>query len=234
MNELQLSKRLEAVVQEIIKGAKVADIGSDHAYLPCYAVLEGIASYAVAGEVVEGPFQSARQQVQKCGLEEKVFVRKGDGLAVIEAGEVDVITICGMGGPLIRDILEDGKDKLEGVTRLILQPNIAAHNIRKWFLENGWELKKEMILKEDKKIYEILIGERGNPQKPYKKASSAELFLGPFLMEEKNKVFIEKWTREYETLKKIKEKITQVEETEENMIRKKEIMQKMAWIEEAL
>lgn len=234
MNELQLSKRLELVTKEIIKGARVADIGSDHAYLPCYAVLEGIASFAIAGEVVEGPFQSAIQQVQKCQLEEKISVRKGNGLAVIEPGEVDVITICGMGGPLIRDILGNGKEKLEGVTRLVLQPNIAAHNIRKWFLDNDWELKKEMIIKEGDKIYEILVGEKGDPKKPYKEESDAELYLGPLLLEEKNEVFIEKWTREYETLRKIKAQIDQVEETEENLSRKKEIAQKMCLIEGAL
>src|SRR5699024_23391 len=176
MNELQLSKRLAAVVEEIPQGMRLADIGSDHAYLPCYCVLEGIVPFSIAGEVVDGPFQSACQQVKNSGLEKQITVRKGNGLEVVELKEVDVITICGMGGALIRDILENDKYKLEGVIRLILQPNIGAHHIRQWFLDNHWELKKEMIVKEDKRIYEILVGERGNPKEPYHENISTEIY----------------------------------------------------------
>ncbi|MGQ0416319.1 tRNA (adenine(22)-N(1))-methyltransferase TrmK, partial [Bacillus sp. HC-TM] len=145
MNEVKLSKRLEEVVREIPVGSTVADIGSDHAYLPCYTIINNIATKAVAGEVVDGPFRSAQATVAESGLQDKVDVRKGNGLAVIAPGEVDVITVAGMGGALIRDILESGKEKLEGVTRLILQPNIAAHHIREWFIENGWGLTMKFI-----------------------------------------------------------------------------------------
>lgn len=190
MNEVKLSKRLEEVVREIPVGSTVADIGSDHAYLPCYTIINNIATKAVAGEVVDGPFRSAQATVAESGLQDKVDVRKGNGLAVIVPGEVDVITIAGMGGALIRDILESGKEKLEGVTRLILQPNIAAHHIREWFIENGWELIREKIVIEDGKIYEILVGERGDTAVPYSENKQAELFMGPFLIKEKVKLLL--------------------------------------------
>lgn len=190
MNEVKLSKRLEEVVREIPVGSTVADIGSDHAYLPCYTIINNIATKAVAGEVVDGPFRSAQATVAESGLQDKVDVRKGNGLAVIVPGEVDVITIAGMGGALIRDILESGKEKLEGVTRLILQPNIAAHHIREWFIENGWELIREKIVIEDGKIYEILVGERGDTAVPYSGNKQAELFMGPFLIKEKVKLLL--------------------------------------------
>ncbi|GIN85459.1 SAM-dependent methyltransferase [Heyndrickxia sporothermodurans] len=195
MNINKLSKRLETVSSYIIKGSTFADIGSDHAYLPCYAINKGIADYAIAGEVVEGPYQTALQQVEDAELTKKIFVRKGDGLEVIKPNEVDCITIAGMGGGLITTILEKGKDKLEGVKRLILQPNIGAHSIRSWCVENNWEIIAEEILEEDQKIYEIIVAEKMLTNRLYS-LTEASILLGPFLMKERNPAFIKKWTDE--------------------------------------
>lgn len=108
-----------------------------------------------------------QKNVQAEGLAEKITVRMGDGLEVIQPGEVDCITIAGMGGALISSILENGNTKLGSVKRLVLQPNISAISIRKWLIENNWELVTEEILEEDGKIYEILVAEQGDPAKPY-------------------------------------------------------------------
>ncbi|PHD28340.1 tRNA (adenine(22)-N(1))-methyltransferase TrmK [Bacillus wiedmannii] len=234
MNEVKLSKRLEEVVREIPVGSTVADIGSDHAYLPCYAIINNIATKAVAGEVVEGPFRSAQATVAESGLQDKVDVRKGNGLAVIAPGEVDVITVAGMGGALIRDILESGKEKLEGVTRLILQPNIAAHHIREWFIENGWELIHEKIVKEDGKIYEILVGEQGNIASPYSENKQAELFMGPFLIKEKSEAFVEKWEGELKNFQNILKQLERAADSEETKAKRAEVEAKMKMIGEVL
>lgn len=141
MNHEKLSLRLQRVAVHIPKESILADIGSDHAYLPCYAVIHNLCSKAIAGEVVEGPYQSAVKQVRETGLEAKIDVRKGDGLDVLEKDEATSITIAGMGGTLITSILEKGKDKLAKVERLILQPNVGSQNVRTWLMDNGWELK---------------------------------------------------------------------------------------------
>ena len=234
LNELKLSKRLETVAHYIPEGFTLADIGSDHAYLPCYAYLNGIIPSGIAGEVVEGPYQSAMEQVQKTNLQHVISVRKGDGLEVISPGEVDCITIAGMGGTLIQSILEAGKKKLNGVKRLILQPNIGAKKIREWLLQNGWEITQESILEEDGRIYEVLVAEPGNPSAPYVHNLQAGLLVGPFLLEEKNEVFIKKWTHELSHWKKILTQIENAPRTDENVEKINELQEKITIVQEVL
>lgn len=233
MNTEKLSHRLEAVTKYIPAGSRIADIGSDHAYLPCYAVKKGIVPFAIAGEVVEGPYQSAKKQVKLEGLEDQISVRKGNGLEVVSQGEVDCITIAGMGGALITTILEEGKDKLDSVKRLILQPNLSAISIRTWLVDHGWELIAEEILEEDGKIYEVLSAEKGEPLKPYKNVEKG-LLMGPFLMEERSRVFQNKWQGEVKNWKRILLQLDKVASTEETEKRKQELYQKIKMAEEVL
>lgn len=235
MNIDKLSKRLAAVEKYIPTGSRLADIGSDHAYLPCHAVKEGIVPFAIAGEVAEGPFQSAKKTVESEHLTDSIHVRKGDGLEVVRAGEVDCITIAGMGGSLIASILENGKEKLSGVKRLILQPNNHAHFIRSWLVQNNWELIGEEVLEEDGKIYEILVAEKGDGQKPYQgKDVDASILLGPFLLEVKNEAFQKKWGLELKNLRKIYKQLSSASQTEENISKKNEILKKIQLLEEIL
>lgn len=233
MNSDKLSKRLETVVKYIPKGSRIADIGSDHAYLPCHVVRSGLVPFAIAGEVVDGPFLSAKKQVEAEELSEKVEVRKGDGLEVISASEVDCITIAGMGGTLITSILDRGKDKLSDVKRLILQPNLSAISIRVWLLEHGWELIFEEIIEEDGKIYEILVAEQGEPYKPYPdQHKESALLLGPFLQTKKSEPFVKKWRNEVENWKRILSQLEQAAKTVENIKKIQELESKIQMVEE--
>ncbi|AHN22516.1 tRNA (adenine-N(1))-methyltransferase [Lysinibacillus sphaericus] len=209
MNAQKLSKRLETVAKFVPTGAVVADIGSDHAYLPCYLIHKGIAASAVAGEVVKGPYESALGQVKKEGLTEKITVRLADGLAAVEATDhVDTVTIAGMGGPLIVSILEKHPQSLQGVTRLILQPNIHAKVIREWALTNNWAILDEDILEEDEKIYEILVLQRGAMT-----LSPSEILFGPKLLLRKAPAFLKKWQREKENWQRVLQSIEGAEPT---------------------
>ena len=234
MNTDKLSVRLTKVANYVPQGARIADIGSDHAYLPCFLAKNLKISYAIAGEVAKGPFHSAEKNVLAEGLANTIAVRLGDGLEVIEPGEVDCITIAGMGGALISSILENGNDKLDSVKRLILQPNISAISIRTWLLENNWELIAEEIIEEDSKIYEILVAERGNPAKPYIEKKEEGLLLGPFLMKQKNEIFKKKWTAEKKNWQRIYEALEGASLNAETIEKKKELTDKIRLVEEVL
>jgi tRNA (adenine22-N1)-methyltransferase len=227
LNSEKLSDRLNMVAGFVPKGAKLADIGSDHAYLPCFLAKKGLITFAIAGEVVAGPFESARKQVLEEGLSNVIDVRMGDGLDVIVPGEVECITIAGMGGTLIASILEHGKDKLTAVERLVLQPNISAITIRKWLFNNEWELIEEKILEEDGKIYEVLVAEKGDPMKPYQEKMESGLLLGPFLLQKKEEAFKKKWNLEMMNWHRVYDQLAKASGTIETAQKKQELLQKI-------
>ena len=187
-----ISKRLELVASFVPQRAILLDVGSDHAYLPIDLVEKDLIERAIAGEVVEGPYQSAVKNVEAHGLKEKIQVRLANGLAAFEeTDQVSVITIAGMGGRLIARILEDGLDKLANVERLILQPNNREDDLRIWLQDNGFQIVAEIILEEAGKFYEILVVEAGQM-----KLSASDIRFGPFLSKEISPVFVQKWQKE--------------------------------------
>jgi tRNA (adenine22-N1)-methyltransferase len=246
---LKLSKRLETIAQQVPAGSRLADIGSDHAQLPVYLVQQGIVHYAVAGEINPGPFEAASKQVREAALEEQIKVRQGDGLQAVEIGEVDTITIAGMGGALIVHILEQGKAKLAGVYTLVLQPNVGEDQVRHWLVENGWRLITEQILQEDGKIYEVLTANKPtsdqmqvNTEKLYNErvlpcgiTVSSELLyrMGPYLLEQPNAVFYEKWRSELQKLASVSKEMAR-SDLDSAKIRRAALLEETAKIEEVL
>lgn len=196
MNIQQLSVRLETVASFVPENARLADIGSDHAYLPCVLAARDVISYALAGEVVKGPFESAAEQIRTSGVGDRVSARLGDGMDVIEPSDhINVVTICGMGGDLISKILEKGRlnGKLVGVERLILQPNNGEKKLREWLIGHQFKIIDETILEENGKIYEIIVAENADTTENY---SDLEYSFGRFLLQEKNETFRKKWLSE--------------------------------------
>lgn len=227
---VQLSERLKKVANFVEDQAIIADIGSDHAYLPAYLVKNGKIQRAIAGEVVKGPYESAVKNVQKEGLNQEIDVRLANGLQAIEEDDlVDTVTIAGMGGTLISTILENGNDRLSTVQRLITQPNIHAIAIRRWAVQNGWKIIDEAILKEDDKIYEIVVLERGNEAYTEK-----ELLLGPVLMRECNPIFRDKWLREMKEWHRILQSIEGATKHREIEAKRKQLQQQITYVQEVL
>lgn len=212
MEKIRLSKRLKRAAEFVKKDELVADIGSDHAYLPIYLVQNLLIPEAIVGEVVKGPFENAKKTVNTYHLEDKISVRLGDGLNILQPeDEVGSITICGMGGVLIADILNDGleKDLIPVNARLVLQPNNGEKQLRKLLQKNNYQIMAESILKENKKIYEIIVAEKSNKKVTY---TENELTFGPFLIKEKDPIFYEKWEDE---LKKHQYILSQLEKSKD-------------------
>lgn len=230
MNTERLSNRLASVASFVEQGSVVADIGSDHAYLPCYLIRSGKIARAVAGEVAKGPYDSAVRNVRREGLSDFVTVRWADGLFAIEPQDtVDTVTIAGMGGPLIATIMEDGKERLKDVKRIIAQPNIYAKAVREWAMTNGWKIIDEQILKEDGKIYEIIVLEKGMAN-----YSELELTVGPFLLASKTDVFLEKWKRESSEWMRVLQSLEKADETDAILMKKEQLKMQIELVEKVL
>ena len=192
MNQHTLSMRLERVAAHMPAGARLADIGSDHGYLPVALMRRGLIAAAVAGEVALTPFHAAQRTVRDNGLEKQITVRRANGLEAIEPqDDITAISLCGMGGETIRDILENGKARLSGQERLILQPNGGEQPLRHWLMENSYRIVSEELLSENSFYYEIIVAERAGPVV----YSAEELYFGPLQMQARSPVFLSKWQR---------------------------------------
>lgn len=184
--------RLERVAAHVPAGARLADIGSDHGYLPVALLRRGAITAAVAGEVALTPFQAAQRTVRENGLEAHISVRHADGLAAIEAADgITAISLCGMGGETMRDILQAGKQRLSGQERLVLQPNGGEQPLRQWLMDNGYQILCEEVLRENRFDYEIIVAERTGAVS----YTDQQLYFGPLLMQARSPAFLFKWQR---------------------------------------
>lgn len=237
MKKAVLPDRLTAIVEQIDQGAVVADIGTDHGLVPVEAVVRREAGHAVAADVNAGPLQAASDYIASCGLADKIDTRLGSGLTVLtENDRIDTVVIAGMGGTLITEILEQGKTQLCSVQKLILQPNVSAGRIRRWLFDNGWKLTNERILKEDRHVYEILTAVPGEVEAPYRDGVPLEkqLLFGPYLLEERNNAFKDKWMREKDNWQQILRQLENAAATEQTTAKKQNLNQYIAWAEEVI
>ena len=154
-NIINISERLKCVAGLVNKGARVADIGTDHAYLPIYLVQNGISNKVYACDVRKEPLRRAKLHIDEYGLSDKITTQLCDGLKGINKGDVDTVTICGMGGKLMKNILKAGIDKLGDNTQLVLSAQSELRDFRKYLIEAGIYIKSEHMLLEDGKYYFI-------------------------------------------------------------------------------
>ena len=154
---MKLTDRLLKIASLVSDGKKIADIGTDHGYIPVYLLKEGKVPFAVLADVNKGPLDNAHKEVIQNNLLDKVDLRLGSGIEVLEIGEVEEVIIAGMGGILISELLEAKKEVAHNVEKLILQPMQAQEELRYYLLNNGYEILEEVLVREDFRIYEIIV-----------------------------------------------------------------------------
>ncbi|RDY24629.1 SAM-dependent methyltransferase [Romboutsia maritimum] len=154
---MKLTDRLLKIASLVTKDKKIADIGTDHGYIPVYLLNKAHVSYAILADVNKGPLDNAKKEVKYNNLLDNVDLRLGSGIEVLEQGEVDEVIIAGMGGILISQLLEAKLEVAHTVDKLILQPMQAQDELRRYLYKNGFEILDEVLVKEDFRIYEIII-----------------------------------------------------------------------------
>lgn len=221
MDELRISNRLQKVASLVKRGNIVADIGTDHGYLPIYLVKQGITDRVIAMDVRKGPLDKACNNVAEYGVKDSIDIRLSDGLEKLTLGEAQTVTICGMGGKLIQAILERGKEKLEATTQLILSPQSEIRDFRKYLYDNGYNVVAEHMLKEEGQFYLIVECTKGS-QNVLKECELSDDLLcethlryGKMLLESKCACLYEYLEKEMQVSSSLLEKVSGLKSQEE-------------------
>ena len=200
-----LSPRLQAVLDLIASGADqkniLADIGTDHAYLPIVAVEQGICEKAIACDLHPGPLTIASENIREAGLCDKIETRLGNGLAPLSAGEASCIVVAGMGGMRIWGILLEGMEQARAAKKLILQPQHDTVLLRKNLHEARFEIQDERLVKEivgGKEHFYVIIAACYTGE--VTQWTEKEYFLGKFLIEAGGDIFTAYKQREREKI----------------------------------
>ncbi len=207
---LILKGRLKLIADKVPKCNVLADIGTDHAYIPIYLVQNGVCQKAIASDVKIGPVKMASNNISLYKLSEKIETRLGNGLDTIEINEADSIIIAGMGGTLLTELLEANKPKTVNADTLVLQPMNDLHVVRKWLYDNAFEIYDEEMVAEGPKMYFVLSAKFSGNKKQY---SDFELYVGQRLIEKKDPLLGAYCRMKVQQIDKVLE---QLEEMKEN------------------
>lgn len=230
---IRISDRLRIVAHMCDKGAVVADIGTDHGYLPIYLVQEGIAPSAIAMDLRKGPLEKAKKHICDNCLEDRIQTRLSDGLEKLSKNEADIITICGMGGRLIADIVTKGKDVITQNTILVVSPQSEVGEFRHCLESQGFEIEDEQMLKEDGKYY-FIIKCRKSEESVCSEFSETQYQYGWKLLDSKDKTLYEYLIKEKETNEGISNSIKKDESNPTVKLRLQQLSQKNNIIMKAL
>lgn len=225
---MQLSDRLLAIANEVPEGGAVADVGCDHAYTSIYLAEHKKPKHIIAMDVRTGPLGMAKENIKANGLEDVIETRLSDGLMAVKPGEIDTVVISGMGGALIQKILSEGKEALQAVTCLVLQPQTEKAQLRRYLHTIGMRIKKEVMLIDEGKYYNIVVAVPGEEEQ----YSDGQYEFGKLLLEGKDAILKQFLVHEQGKFEQILGNLQQYREKNEDRI--KELEQKQKLIHEGL
>lgn len=233
---MHLSKRLQAVANMVTPGLRAADVGCDHAYVPIYLVQNNISPACIAMDINQGPVNKARKNVIKYGLQDKIEVRKSDGLKELSPDEADALIIAGMGGELMLSILSERQDIVAAVSELILQPQAAIYLVREAMEGYGFVITRENMLTEDGKFYVCMKAEAKASVKDshaYELTAREHKYFGRLLLEQRHPVLHSFLNKERKQCEEIYEELIRFP-TEQSLMRQGEIIEEIRLIDLAL
>lgn len=215
----------------VTPGNRLADVGTDHGYIPIALRLEGVIPSALAMDVNPGPLERAKEHIQQFHLETDIHTRLSDGVQSLCPGEADSVLIAGIGGALTVKILTEGEEVLKTVQELILQPQSEIDKVRSYLLTHGYCITQEAMVYEEGKYYPAMKAVHGEMSL----WQEAELQYGKYLLQEKHPILKQYLEEKLEQCEKILEKLSLQGKKEEKInARKEELQQEIQLIQQVL
>ena len=206
---IQLSQRLQAVADLAEDAGVVADVGTDHGYIPLFLIACGKAQRAIAMDINEGPLQRAREHIRQYNQQERIETRLSDGLSKLRPGEARTIVIAGMGGALMKRILTEGEATAHAADCLVLQPQSELPMFRRFLVEYGYRILREDMVYEDGKFYSMMAVKwtESDVGDNLQAMTEADFKYGPLLRARKHPVLRKYLLRQKEQKQKILERL---------------------------
>ena len=226
---MQLSIRMQAVADMVTPGGRVADIGTDHGYVPIYLMEQNRAVHAIAMDVRKGPLARAGENIARFGCSGRIETRLSDGLDKLEPGEADTVIIAGMGGLLTVRILEAGLNVLETVKECILQPQSDLDKVRQFLHQHHFRIVQEKMLIDEEKYYTIMRVLHGE-ETPY---TESEDLYGRYLIHDKSPV-LKEYLKKQTTVKERLLTALHDKDSEKSRMRQQELQHELQVMNETI
>ena len=235
---MQLSKRMDRLASMVTEGSSLADVGTDHGYIPIALVQTGKVSRAIAMDINKGPLERAALHIREQHLEDRITTRLSDGMTALKEGEADTVLIAGMGGALTVHILEGGAHCLASVKELILQPQSEIWLVREWLCEHGYKITDEDIVLDEGKYYPMMkvrppVADTAGEDAEVKCWDTVQLKYGKLLLEKQHPVLREYLEREIRIYQSILEGL-KAKDSDRIRQRKEELEQELVEAEKGM